>query len=61
VYWNEKFQAYIVYLCNKNVHFLHTDCIPLVEEEGKIGSCEGFVAHVIDKEFCVARRVSFPQ
>jgi hypothetical protein len=55
IYWNDKFQAYLVYLTNKNVHFLHTDCVKTLKLMSD-SPVEGFVAQVTDKEFCVARR-----
>jgi RB1-inducible coiled-coil protein 1 len=57
IYFNDKLKAYLVYLSNKNVYFLHTDCLKMLDHS-QDSPVKGFLAQVTEREFCVARRAN---
>ncbi|CAG7838501.1 unnamed protein product [Allacma fusca] len=57
IYFNDKLKAYLVYLSNKNVYFLHTDCLKMLDHSQEC-PVKGFLAQVTEREFCVARRAN---
>ena len=65
-YWNDKFNAFTVYLTTRSVHFLNMSERSTERGSGseddqssiirKMSKSQVFVANITDKEFCVARR-----
>ena len=51
IYYSDKYEAFVVHNNDDTLHFVHTDCVQELLED------HGYVCSIIDKEYCVARRV----
>ena len=58
VQWDERYSTHILYNKGPYLHFLHADSISSLGLQNV--TMEPFLARVIQREFCLVRKVTFP-
>lgn len=56
VQWDERYSTHILYNKGPYLHFLHADSIVAL---GLLNAIEPFLARVVQREFCLVRKVQF--
>ncbi|CAG2115227.1 unnamed protein product, partial [Medioppia subpectinata] len=58
IYYEEKFNNYIVFTLNNVLHFVHTDCLDALSLKSVTGEAHQrwTIAEVTDKEYCQAKK-----